>query len=426
MLSSLYRFLTNLGAPAIVFYLRRRLAKGREDPSRLTERLGVAGLHRPDGRLIWCHAASVGEAMSLLTLIDRLRELDSKTLILVTTGTVTSARLLAGRLPPWALHQYVPVDRLAYVKKFLDHWRPDLALWIESELWPNMLSELRHRLIPTALINGRMSEKSFRNWYRVRSWAEDILATFSVCLTQTEDAKSRFIALGAKSVHCVGNLKYAAKSLPVDERVLENLRHMLAGRAVWLMASTHRGEETLALTIHKKLKDKWPSLLTIIAPRHAVRGNEVAADIQQQGLIMSRRSQDQAITPQTDIYLADTMGELGLLYRLSPLCALGGSFTPVGGHNPIEPAQLSCAIIFGPHMFNFSAIAQEFILQKAAIPLQHENELFYALDRLLATPDERARYGLTARLLADQKQNVLVQIIDKLRPMLNAIGMRVA
>jgi 3-deoxy-D-manno-octulosonic-acid transferase len=418
MISTAYRLLTDLGAPVIGFYLRRRLATGREDAARFGERLGQASRPRPAGFLIWCHAASVGEAASLLALVDRLRELYPRAAILMTTGTVTSARMLEGRLPRGALHQYVPVDRMPYVRRFLGHWRPDLVLWIESELWPNMLKELQTRRIPAILLNGRMSETSFRQWQRVRSWTREILGTFSLCLAQTEVERGRFAALGATGARCIGNLKYAARPLPFDERALDALLASTAGREVWMMASTHRGEEETAVSIHAKLKTSRPRLLTIIAPRHAVRGDEIAAQLQASGLAVARRSRGEAITPATDIYLADTMGELGLLYRLAPVVAMGGSFVPVGGHNPVEPAQLGAALVLGPSMFNFLEITREFLSRDAAMQVQNADELGSVLDRLLADADERAGYAHNAGLLAEEKRHVLDDVLQALKPWL--------
>jgi len=418
MYSLLYRFLTDLGSPVIHLYLWRRKLKGREDTARFAERLGIASQPRPTGHLIWCHAASVGEAASLLALIEKLCTNYPSTHILLTTGTVASARLMAERLPPGVIHQYVPVDRMEYVVRFLNHWKPDFALWIESELWPNMLAAMRHRLIPAALVNGRMSEKSFRNWYRARGWGRKLLSIFVVCLTQTEEDRSHFVALGAKPVKSLGNLKYAASPLPCDEQELSQLRQTLAQRPLWLMASTHRGEEKIALETHQKLRAKYPTLLTIIVPRHAVRGDEIAQEFAASRLNVSRRSKHEAITPVTEIYLADTMGELGLFYRVSSIACIGGSFVNVGGHNPIEAAPFDCAIIFGPYMRNFSEIAGEFTREQAAIQLQNGNELVFTIERLLTNSGERIRAAQNARMLADQKRHILDQIMDALRPAL--------
>jgi 3-deoxy-D-manno-octulosonic-acid transferase len=420
MLSFVYRTLTDIGAPIISLYLLKRRSEGREDQLRFPERFGYASRPRPDGRLLWCHAASVGEAASVLVLINKIRALYPAMHILITTGTVTSARMLSDRLPPGVMHQYMPVDRMPYVTRFLDHWRPDFATLIESELWPNMLNAMRNRGIPAALVNGRMSKKSFRGWQRVKGWAKELLGTFAICLTQTEEERSRFEALGASKVECVGNLKYAADPLPADDAALAQLKNEIGARPVWLMASSHQGEEELACKVHRALRVKFPQLLTIIAPRHAVRGGEVEKIIAQSGSLEARRSKKETITPQTEIYLADTMGELGLFYRLCPLAVIGGSFSAIGGHNPIEPAQLGCAIVFGPHMYNFLAMAKEFARQKAAIQLRDENELIETIGRLLNSTGERIALVTAARLLAEEKRHVLDKIVATLAPWLDA------
>jgi len=418
MLSMTYRTLTDLGAPFIGLYMLKRRAEGREDPKRFGERFGISKRPRPPGRLVWCHAASVGEAASILALIGKIRATYPDTHILVTTWTITSGRMLASRLPEGAFHQYMPVDRMGYVKRFLRHWKPDFALLIESELWPNMLKALHETKIPTALINGRMSTDSFKRWHRFKGWAEELVGDFVVTLTQTEEDRKRYTALGADPVRCPGNLKYTAKPLPVDEAELKNLRAAIGERPLWLFASSHRGEEKMAIEAHQKLRAKWPNLLTIIVPRHAVRGNEISEILSESGVATARRSNKEPITAETEINLADTMGELGLFYRLAPVVALGGSFIQVGGHNPIEPAQLDCAIILGPYMHNFSAIAREFVTQKAAIKLDKPARLAATVERLLETPAERAQYTGAARLLAEQKSHVLDDVLKELTPWL--------
>lgn len=418
MIGTLYRLLTDLGSPFISFYLRKRLAAGREDKERFAERYGYASRPRPTGRLVWCHAASVGEAASLLLLIEKLHELYPDVFVLLTTGTVTAARVVGERLPSYAVHQYVPIDRVPCIKRFLDHWRPSLILWIESELWPNTLAAVREREISAVLLNARMSEKSFHNWYRVRKWAYQLMSSFSLCLAQTENDRGRFAALGARPVKCIGNLKYASAYLPCDPKALALLHSQIAERPLWLMASTHRGEEEMAITAHRELIKTHPQLLTIIVPRHAARGEEVAQMLQASGIRFSRRSKYEAIGAETQIYLADTMGEMGLFYGLSPNVVMGGSFVRVGGHNPIEPAQTGSAIIFGPHMYNFSEIAREFLQEQAAVQINHANEIAFAVDRLLTRPEERMRRIQAAQLLADQKRHILDRTMMELEPWL--------
>lgn len=413
----LYRFLTDLTAPGISLYLRLRRARGKEDSVRFPERLGRPSLSRPEGPLVWCHAASVGESLSVLCLLETIRKTYPAWSVLITTGTVTSARLLAGRLPRGAFHQYLPVDRWPYVMRFLDHWRPDLALWVESELWPNTLAALHERCIPAVLLNGRISEKSLRRWRLMEGWAKNILRSFTLVLAQSEAERDRFRTLGATDVRYLGNLKFAATPLPCDELELDRLRTQTGTRPVWMMASTHPGEEEIAMAIHAHLRGKWPDLLTIVVPRHAVRGNAIMKQISRVGLRGAQRSRQKNIQPAAEIYLADTMGELGLFYRLAPVICIGGTFT-WGGHNPIEPAQLGCAVLFGPNMTNFAAIAEDMLAHRAAFQVHSPNELAVRLEQLLAAPDEMFAMANAGRVFVDQRSGVLHDTLQLLTPWL--------
>ncbi|MER2519582.1 MAG: 3-deoxy-D-manno-octulosonic acid transferase [Bdellovibrionales bacterium] len=422
IMPTLYRALTDLGSPLINAYLRHRLKKGREDPTRFPERHGAPGLPRPSGKLIWCHAASVGEALSLLALINKLHETTPDLAILVTTGTVTSATLMAKRLPSGALHQYIPVDRAPWVERFLDFWKPDLAIWVESELWPNMLSAISNRKIPAILLNARMSEKSFEYWHRFApEWCREMLSTFPLILAQTERDAQRLSALKAIRVQCLGNLKFAAATPSCNEQELEHLRQQIGHRPVWLIASTHPGEEELALAAHKAIKKNHPEILTIIVPRHPTRRAEIASLItNEQKLCLAQRSKKDPISSDTDIYLGDTLGELGLIYSLSPITVIGGSLLPkLGGHNPIEAAQLGAAIILGPYMRNFEEITKSFLACRAAIQLASAKDLPQKIEDLLANPRERQSLAHAAQQLARSQQKTLDNILTALQPWLN-------
>src|SRR5690606_27518370 len=325
-------------------------------PARLDERLGHASVARPPGRLVWLHAASVGEALSLLPLVERLRRDHPALALLVTTGTLTSGRLLEVRLPPGVIHQYVPVDRRAWVRRFLAHWQPDAAIWVESELWPNLIGETAAQGAAMALVNARMSDASFRRWKALKGHVGPLLAAFEVVLCQDESQAARCRTLGAVGARHVGNLKYAAPPLPVDEEDLAELRDEIAGRPVWLAASTHPGEEAIVADAHARLRRRFETLLTIVVPRHPDRGGEVAAMLARRGLVVARRSAGEVLRSGVEVYVADGIGELGLFYRLAPVAFVGGSLVPHGGHNPLEPAQLSAAILSGPHSFNFEEI----------------------------------------------------------------------
>ncbi|WP_207478058.1 3-deoxy-D-manno-octulosonic acid transferase [Arenibaculum pallidiluteum] len=421
MLQRLYRGLTDLGGPAIRLLLARRLAAGKEDPDRQQERLGIAGLPRPEGRLVWCHAASVGESLSILTLVEHLLALRPGISVLVTTGTVTSARLMAQRLPAGAFHQYVPVDRLRWVRRFLDHWRPDMALWVESEIWPNMLTELRRRSVPTALVNARMSARSFEGWRRLPGFIGPLLASFRLCLAQGEAEAERLRALGATDVRVLGNLKYSAPPLPARAEALEGARAAVADRPLWLFASSHPGEEAIAADVHARVAARHPGLLTVLAPRHPARGGEIAAMLAERGLGVARRSQGALPARNDAVWLADTMGEMGLFYRLSPVACVGGSFV-WGGHNPVEPAQLGCAILYGPRMTNFAAMAAELEAERAALPVADAAALAAAVDRLLNDPAERARLSAGATRVAERNARVIDRVMEALAPLLAEAG----
>lgn len=419
---ALYRAVSSAGGPLIRLYLRRRLAIGKEDPTRLAERLGRSSRLRPPGPLIWIHAASVGESLSMLPLIVRLRESRPDHAVLLTTGTVTSARLMAKRLPEGAFHQYVPVDRAAYVRRFLDHWRPDLALWAESELWPNLLLATAGRGIPMVLVNARISLRSFARWQRHPRMIARLLAGFVLCLGQTEADARRLAQLGAPRTACVGNLKFAAPPLPADPDRLAALEEMLAGRPRWLAASTHPGEEVIAAAVHRSLKPRFPALLTTIVPRHPERGGEVAALLRRQGLIVARRSAGQPARAETDVYLADTLGELGLFYRALPIAFIGKSLTGRGGQNPLEAAQLGCAVVHGPHMNNFTEIAERLAAAGGAITVDDEPALSAAIGRLLEQPTEARRLAAAAQAVATSESEVLDAVLAALAEHLPAWG----
>ena len=415
---ALYRGLTIFCGPLIGLYLNRRLARGKEDKARRGERLGRPGQPRPEGPLIWIHGASVGEALSVLPLIERLLDINPALHVLVTTGTVTSARLMAERLPERAVHQYVPVDRADAVRRFLDHWRPDLALLVESEFWPNLVTATQRRGVPMALVQGRMSDRSFARWRRAPGIIGAMLRGFALCLAQTPAAGERLKALGAREVRCVGDLKYAAPPLPVDAGVLAALREAVAERPRWLAASTHTGEEAMAGRVHTALKERFPGLLTMIAPRHPSRGGEVAAALAGAGLAVARRSAGDRIKLGTDILLADTMGELGLFYRLGPIAFIGGSLVRRGGQNPLEGARLGCAVLYGPNMENFAQAAGELAAAGGGEAVADEEALSTALAVLLSNPASAKRRGEAALAVARSDSVVVDRIVAELRPLL--------
>jgi 3-deoxy-D-manno-octulosonic-acid transferase len=422
---SLYRGLTSAAEPLIRFYLERRRAAGKEDAERLAERFGEPSRPRPTGALAWVHGASVGESLSALAFIERLLAERPGFNVLVTTGTVTSARLLASRLPHRAFHQYVPVDHAGWIQRFLDHWRPDLALWLESELWPNMIQGVADAGTPLVLLNGRMSAASYLRWKRVPFLIRPLLGHFALCLGQDEEQTGRLSALGAPRALSVGNLKFASAPLPVDNGALDVLRRSVGGRPLWLAASTHAGEEALAARVHRALAPAHPGLLTVIVPRHPDRGGEVAAELARDGHRLARRSAGDKVDG-ADIYLADTMGELGLFYRLADVVFVGKSLLHQGGHNPLEPAQLDCAVVVGPHMHNFAEMVDRLRAGGALTEVADETGLAASVATLLDDPTRCGALARAARGVAEAEAGVLDAVLREIAPWLDAAQRRYA
>jgi 3-deoxy-D-manno-octulosonic-acid transferase len=350
----LYQMASAAGSPMAPQVLARRLHRGKEHPERLAERRGEASLRRPKGPLVWVHGASVGEMLAAVPLIERLRAQDFA--VLVTSGTVTSAALAEQRLPDGALHQFIPLDAPRFVRRFLDHWRPELALFVESDLWPNLILSCAERKIPMILINGRLSERSLRRWRLVPGAIAALLSRFDLCLAQSAADAERYGELGAPRVTTTGNLKLDVPAPPVDQAALQRLRDIVGSRRVVAAASTHSGEEEAIVAAHRRLKEKFPSLLTVIVPRHPARGEAVATIAKASGLAVALRSRRAQPLPDVDIYIADTLGELGLIYRIAPIVFMGGSLARHGGQNPIEAALLGAAVLHGPHVWNFAEI----------------------------------------------------------------------
>jgi len=321
------------------------------------------------------------------------------------------------RLPARSFHQFAPIDHLPWVKRFLDHWRPDFALWMESELWPNLVLETDRRNIPSVLVNARMSERSYRRWQRFPGSARRLLQAFSLSMTQTEEQTRYLKRLGADPVKYLGNLKFSAAPLPIDEIDLQKLAIEIAGRPIWLAASTHPGEEEVAVVVHKRLALEWPDILTLIVPRHPARGKEVAEQIRARGLSVSRRSLGEEVSG--DIYLGDTLGELGLFYRLAEVAFIGGSMTGHGGHNPLEAAQLDCAIILGPDMENFATVTRKLIDANGAIQVTSAENIGNSVVSLLQDKIKRSRITTAAANVATENADAVERIHHEITHLLD-------
>ena len=407
----------SLMVPLILFL---RTKKGKEDFLRKNERIGKTKIKRPDGLLIWIHAASIGEALGALPLIKLIGETKNLN-VLVTTGTVTSASILTKRLPELAIHQYVPLDYTSAIQRFLNHWQPNIALWMESEFWPNLILQTAQRDIPMILVNARISDRSAARWARTPLLSKPLLKSFKLILAQTNEDKQKFASLGAREIKLTGNIKFDSDQLPVNIYELEKLNSSLKNRPFWLAASTHPGEEEIVAMAHKNIKHKHGSLLTILCPRHPHRGQELATYLRKFGLIVKQRSLQEPITDKTDIYLADTLGEMGLFYRISKITFIGGSLVPMHGHNPVEAAMLGSALISGPDMKNFAEADDILTKFQAMLKVANHHELSAAVNRWLEDEKCRAAAEAAASQCISQLTGALNKTLSEIEPILNQL-----
>lgn len=389
--------LTGRLAPLLLpLWLAHRARRGREIPARLPERRGIDDTPRPPGRLLWLHAASVGETASILPVLAALAEQSPQTTILVTTGSVTSARLLAQREPRFGgavLHRFVPLDVPSWVGRFLDHWRPDAGAFVESELWPNLLMACRMRAIPLMLLNARMSARSLARWSRAPATARHLLSAFAQVQARSAEDAARLRTLGARCVTAAGDLKFAASPLPFDAAEVAALSQM--ARPIWLASSVHPEEAEIILEAHRRLARLYPDLLTIIAPRHPDKAARFCG-----AEIFTRRSASQPPPSNAGIWLIDTLGELGLCYRLAPIVFIGGSLFAHGGQNVLEPARFGCAIAVGPYTENFAVACAALEQVGALTRVSDAGVLARWVTAMLEDPAARDRQGEAARVVA--------------------------
>jgi 3-deoxy-D-manno-octulosonic-acid transferase len=387
-----YRMLGAAAYPFIGSYVRWRASRGKEDPIRRRERYGVTRATRPHGPVIWAHAVSVGETAAISPLLESLA--DDGLNIVLTTGTVTSAKLADDRLGGRLMHQYVPLDLQPAIARFLNHWKPDLAIIAESEIWPMTILELGARRIPQIVVNGRLSDRAFQSWLKRLSLAEALMENLAHVGAQSDMDGDRFIELGARPVTVTGNLKADAPP-PQDwpqERAI--LKAAIGSRPTWAAISTHQGEEIIAAYVHQSIAPRLARpLLSIVVPRHPDRANDIRTMFESKGLSVAQRSRGEPITPQTDVYLGDTIGEMGLYLRLTGVAFVGNSMTGEGGQNPLEPAILGAAVVSGRNVQNFREAYQKLVRAGAGLIVANPEALANAVGRLLIDPSKREAMG---------------------------------
>lgn len=415
-----YRLLTRLLEPLAPRLLDARARKGKEDPVRVDERLGVTRVPRPDGDLIWLHGVSVGESLSLLPVVERLRKTRPDLTVLVTSGTVTSATLLGRRLPPGVIHQYAPVDAPGAVAAFLDHWRPTAAVFVESELWPNLILAAKARGVKLVLASARITQKTADGWRRFPGAARRIVTAFDRVLPQDHLSGVRLESLGARIDGHV-NLKLAGDAPPHDPSAFTRLSAAIGDRAVVVAASTHDGEEIAIVRAMDRLSDR---LCLILVPRHPDRSPAIAAALTRDGYRFALRSEGRELDRDTDLYVADTLGEMGLFLRVADVVVMGGSFSaalekpPVGGHNPLEPARLGKPAVTGPDMTNWAAVTDHLVQAGGLALVEAPWDLPAALAPLLDNPDAAKSMGERARRAAAEAGSGLDRLLEVLHPLL--------
>lgn len=417
-----YRWTGAFAYPMIGGYIAFRAAKGKEEAGRRRERYGRTTIPRPDGPLVWLHAASVGETSAVIPLIERILSLGIN--VVLTTGTVTSARLADERLKGRVIHQYVPLDLKPAVSRFLDHWEPDLAIIAESEIWPMTILELGARRVPQVLVNGRLSDRSFAAWKRRASLAEALFENLAHVVAQSETDAERFRVLGGRPVTVSGNLKVDTNVPPADEKVLARLRREIGFRRTWAAISTHNGEEAIACEVHEAVRRKHPDLLTIIVPRHPERAGALRAMMEAQGLKVVLRSSDAPVTRDTDVYVGDSIGEMGLFLRLTEVAFVGRSLTAEGGQNPLEPAMLGTAILAGRNVQNFRDAYQRLIKNGGAKLVRDKKMLAGAVGFLLDNPPTRKAMINAASLTVGDMRGALERTMTALDPFIHPLVLK--
>jgi 3-deoxy-D-manno-octulosonic-acid transferase len=412
MTLSAYRMVGGAIYPFMGPFLRYRARRGKEERSRRYERYGYPSAERPTGPLVWFHAASVGESIAIIPLIERIDAQGIRTVL--TTGTVTSAEVVRNRAPAGTFHQYVPLDMERAVRRFLDHWQPDLAIFTESEIWPATILEMGVRRIPQVLVNARMSDRSFARWSSARALAETLFDKFAHVIAQSEVDAERFRQLGARPVTVCGNLKVDSEGLPFDRDELATLRWQISGRPAWIAASTHPGEEDAVLRVHKLLKAKLPQLLTILVPRHPDRCDEIGNVLSANGLNVARRSHHQEISNGIDVFLGDTIGEMGLYLRMAGIVFMGRSLVSSGGQNPLEPAMTGTAILSGKQVYNFRE-AYRTLLESGAVRIVRDEEMLAAnIEYLINNNAERTKMIVAAEKTLNEMRGALDRTVSVL------------
>ena len=419
ILLKIYQIFSTIILPFLFFYILNRKKKSKEHPHRFLERFAITKIVKPQNcQLFWVHAVSVGESNSAWILIENLLKFSPNISILFTSTSTTSAQIIEQKIlqnelfKNRVIHQFLPVDSYFIVQKFLNHWKPRACIFVESEIWPNFIYCARKKAILSFLINARISQKSASQWLLLKKLGFNIFDYFSTIFAQSLQDKNLLQNLTKNNIFYEGNLKSQNSKLEVDEQKLQELKTQIGGRKIWLCASTHEGEEGLILSTHQRLKKQFSDLLTIIVLRHPNRAGNVCELLN--NIKFSQRSKNQLIAESTEIYLVDSLGELGIFYSLTNFAFIGGSLLEIGGHNPFEAIQLNCAVISGSQVFNFAEIYQDLQQKNACEIVKNCDELYEIVQKFLQNPNEIISYNINAQKTIEASQNTSQKIIEKL------------
>ncbi len=420
----IYRMLTFLLKPFVrpLLSIRRRKGLETKDPKRQKERFGIASVKRPEGKVVWFNAASVGESNSIIPVIDFILKKYPDVYVVVTTSSLTSSENIAKKMAgKKVIHQFLPVDRKAYVDRFFDFWKPELGFFVDSDFWPNLILSAKAHGIPLVLLNGRISDRSFPKWKKNLSVAKALMSAFVLGFGKSEEDKARLEVMGLSNVYCVGNLKYAVPPLSYDKEELADLKSKIGKRHVFVVSSTHPGEEEMCLTAFTIIKKRFPDVLMILAPRHPDRGEELKDLFTVNGLKSALRSKKEKLDSSVDVYIANTMGELGLFYTLSDISFVGGSLIKWGGHNPMEPARLHNVVLSGEYVHNFKETYDLLEKEKAVVIVKSGEDLASKIKGFFENPDIAKDYMSRAFYVAEREADVLSRTMEKLKDVLGCL-----
>ena len=401
MLLKIYKIFSYILILFVPLYLNNRIKLKKEIKERINERYGNAVIKRKKGKLIWIHTASIGESLAVIPVINELEKNNRIDQILVTTGTVTSAKILENRLKGKAFHQFIPLDIPIYVERFLDHWKPVLAVFVESEIWPNFIAGIKNRKTRLMILNGRMTIKSFNNWSKFKLLSSKIFSEFDYCCAQNSDSAFFYEKLGIRDTICTGNLKFSVKPEKIDNNKLSDIKKLIGKRKIFLGASTHSGEEDIIANVTSKIRKEHEDLLSVIVPRHPNRNKFFTKN---KKIKYALRSKSEEIKSKTDVYIADTVGELNLFYKIADFVFIGGSLVGHGGQNPIESAFVGKKILHGPNIQNFVDVYEILHHMKMTHLINNERQLEIYLEEHYNNPEKISEASSLKKINAEGTQ----------------------